>query len=65
MIVYGCKKMNGLTNHEIIKFFSKEENEDIQKNFVGVFPSNFINHFISFHSIMKDNEEYQYEYRWV
>ena len=40
--------MNGITNHEIIKFFSKEENEDIQKNFVAVFPSNFVNPFISF-----------------
>ena len=50
--------MNGIKNHEIIKFFSKEENEDIQKNFVGVFPSNFINRFISFHFIMKENKEY-------
>ena len=41
--------MNGIANHEIIKSFSKEENEDIQKQFVAVFPSNFINCFISFH----------------
>ena len=50
--------MNGIKNHEIIKFFSKEENEDIPKSFVGVFPSNFINRFISFHFIMKENKEY-------
>ena len=62
MIVYGCKKMNRVTNHEILKFFSKEENEDIQKNFVGAFPSTFINRFISFHSITKNNEEHQYPF---
>ena len=54
--------MNGIKNHEIIKFFNKEENEDIQKSFVNVLPSNLINRFISFHSIMKEKEEYQYPF---
>ena len=54
--------MSGISNHEIISFFSKEENEDIQKNFAGVFPSNFIYRFIIFHSIMKENKELQYPF---
>ena len=42
--------MKGTTNHEI------------QKSFVGVFPSNFINRFINYHSIMKENLDIQYPF---
>ena len=52
--------MSGISNHEIINFFSKEENEDIPKNFVNIFPSNFITRFTSFHSVMNENGELQY-----
>ena len=45
--------MSSISNRDIINVFSKEENKDIQKTFVSVFPSNCINLFISFHSILK------------
>ena len=43
--------MKGISDHEIVDSFNKEENVNIQKNFVGAFPSNSINRFISYHSI--------------
>ena len=54
--------MSGISNHEFISFFGTEENEDIQNNIFGVFSSNFINCFISFHSIMKENKEFHYPF---
>ena len=54
--------MNDISNLEFINFFSKEENKDIQKKFVGVFHSNFIYRLISFHSVMKDNRELEYPF---
>ena len=54
--------MKGITNHEIVDFFNREENCNIQKKFVGVFPSNFINRFIVYHSIMKENWDIQYPF---
>ena len=49
----NIENMGGISNHQTIHFFSKEGNKDIQKNFPAHFPSDFINCFISFHSIMK------------
>ena len=46
-----CKRKKvdgGITNHTIIYFFNKEENEDIKKKFTGAYPSNFVNCFIKF-----------------
>ena len=54
--------MNDISNHEFINFFSKEENKDIQKNFFGVFHSDFIYHLISFHSVKKENRELEYPF---
>ena len=54
--------MNDISNLEFTNFFSKEENKDIQKKFVGVFHSNFIYRLISFHSVMKDNRELEYPF---
>ena len=49
--------MSSISNHQIIDFFSKEENKDIQKKKIFVFPSNFFNRFISFHSIIKQTKK--------
>ena len=46
--------MAGISNEEVIKFFRNEKDDDIQENFVGVFPSNYINKFISFHEMAKE-----------
>ena len=42
----------GKTNFEIEKVFKEINNEDINKNFLGVFPSDKINKFIMFEKIM-------------
>ena len=43
----------GISNEEVIKFFENVEDNDIKENFVGVFPSNYVNKFISFHEMAK------------
>ena len=47
----------GISNEEVIKFFENVEDNDIKENFVGVFPSNHINKFISFHKLVKDADK--------
>ena len=44
----------GISNEEVIKFFENVKDNDIKENFVGVFPSNYINKFISFHEMAKE-----------
>ena len=46
--------MSGISNKEVIKFFENVEDNDIKENFVGVFLSNYINKFISFHEMAKE-----------
>ena len=43
----------GISNVEIKRFINKE-NDYLKRNFVGVFPSNFINYFISSNKLMKE-----------
>ena len=51
----------GISNEEVIKFFENVEDNDIKENFVGVFPSNHINKFISFHELAKEaNKKYPF-----
>ena len=44
----------GISNEEVIKFFENVEDNNIKENFVGVFPSNHINKFISFHELARE-----------
>ena len=39
---------NGATNIEIKKFFNDEMNEDLKRNFMGVYSSNSITKYINF-----------------
>ena len=41
----------GITNFQIEEAFKNTEDEDIENNFVGVFPSNHMNKFID-HKLM-------------
>ena len=41
----------GITNFQIEEAFKNTEDEDIENNFVGVFPSNHMNKFIA-HKLM-------------
>ena len=45
--------MSGISNDEVAKFFENEKDDDLKENFVGVFPSNYINKFISFHQMAR------------
>ena len=42
----------GISNFEMEKVFKETNNEDINKNFLGVFPSDKINKFIMFEKMM-------------
>ena len=54
--------MAGISNEAIEDFFEKVNDEDLKNNFIGVFPSNYINRFISYHSIMKDRPKVKYPF---
>ena len=54
--------MAGISNETIEDFFEKVNDDDLKNNFIGVFPSNFINKFISFHSIIKHKPKVKYPF---
>ena len=54
--------MAGISNEAIEDFFEKVNDEDLKNNFIGVFPSNYINRFIYYHSIMKDRSKVKYPF---
>ena len=45
---------NGIANIEIEKFSSDETNEDLKRNFMGVYSSDSITKYINFYDIIKD-----------
>ena len=47
--------MAGISNKTIVKIFAEKINDDIKKKFVGVFSSNYIVRFISFHNMMTES----------
>ena len=47
--------MAGISNETIVKFFENETDDDLTSNFVGVFPSNYMTKFISFHKMIEKN----------
>ena len=46
--------MEGISNKKIVKFLQKKLVMS-QKNFIGVFPSNFVTRFITFHSMLRES----------
>ena len=54
--------MAGISNEAIEDFFEKVNDDDLKNNFIGVFPSNFINKFISYHSIIKNRSKVKYHF---
>ena len=54
--------MAGISNEAIDDFFEKTKDDDLKNNFIGVFPSNFINKFISHHSIIKNKPKVKYPF---
>ena len=54
--------MAGISNETIENLFEKVNDDDLKNTFIGVFPSNFINKLISFHSIIKDKPKVKYPF---
>ena len=52
--------MAGINNETIADFFEKERDDDLKDNFVGVFPSNYVTRFISFHEMMRSKHKYPF-----
>ena len=54
--------MAGISNEAIDDFFEKIDDTDLLNNFIGVFPSNLTNKFISHHSIIKTKPKVKYPF---
>ena len=54
--------MAGISNEAIDDFFEKIDDKDLRNNFIGVFPSNLTNKFISHHSIIKTKAKVKYPF---
>ena len=54
------KKMAGISNDTVVDFFENETDTDLKENFVGIFPSNYIIKFISFHEMMQQKQKYPF-----
>ena len=54
--------MGGISNEAIDEFFEKVDDMDLGNNFIGVFPSNETNKFISHHSIIKTKPKVKYPF---
>ena len=52
--------MGGISNYQIEDAFKKIGDEDLLKNFVGVFPSNYMNKFINHAAMISDRGKYPF-----
>ena len=50
---------NGITNIEIEKFFDDETNEELKRNFMGVYSSDSITKYVNFYNIKKKEQNIQ------
>ena len=53
---------DGITNSQIENFFLKDENEDLKRNFIGVFSMDYITRFIKFHELIKEKKKGKYSF---
>ena len=54
------KKMAGISNFQIEETFKKIGDEDLLKNFVGVFPSNKMNKFIDHAAMISESGKFPF-----
>ena len=54
--------MAGISNEAIDDFIEKVNDTDLKNNYIGVFPSNLTNKFISHHSIIKSKPNVKYPF---
>ena len=52
--------MGGISNYQIKEAFKKIGDEDLLENFVGVFPSNYMNKFINHAAMISDRGKYPF-----
>ena len=52
--------MGGISNYQIEDAFKKIGDEDLLENFVGVFPSNYMNKFINHAAMISDRGKYPF-----
>ena len=52
--------MGGISNYQIEDAFKKIDNEDLLEDFVGVFPSNYMNRFINHAAMICDKRKYPF-----
>ena len=52
---FAVKMEGGISNKTVVCFFAESADNDIKKSFIGVFPSNFVNCFISFHDMISES----------
>ena len=52
--------MGGISNFQIEEAFKKIDDQDLLKNFVGVFPSNYMNKFINHVAMINDLGEFPF-----
>ena len=52
--------MGGISNYQIKDAFKKIGDEDLLENFVGVFPSNYMNKFINHAAMISDRGKYPF-----
>ena len=50
---------NGIGNIDIENIFSNEENDDFKKNYMGVYSSNNLTRYISFHDVISEKKKMQ------
>ena len=43
----------GISNYQIHKFFKKEDNEELKKNYMGTFSIDSVTKYINFYEIIK------------
>ena len=52
--------MSGISNYQIEEAFKKINDEDLLDNFVGVFPSNYMNKFINHATMISDSGKFPF-----
>ena len=52
--------MGGISNFQIENAFKKINDEDLLNNFVGVFPTNYMNKFINHAAMINNSGEFQF-----
>ena len=53
---------NGIGNIDIENIFSNEENDDFKKNYMGVYSSNNLTRYISFHNVISEKKNAKYQF---